>query len=170
MRIAMTLALGAALLLLEAVFAQLLDLELWLPHIGVALGVYLALDKEFLEGAGEIVVLAWVADLLSGGAPGVRALGITVTFLLVRLLSLRLTLKARSLRAVLVVLAAAVSQGVEVGLLALLGREWRLLEALWYGGLPSSLGAPLGLLLVQGALGRVDQWLRPKARGLVLRE
>lgn len=167
MRIAMTLVLGVLMLLLEAIGVEIFDVELWFPHVAVALAVYLALEKTFLEGAAEVLLLAWVAELLSGSPPGILSLALTVVFLLTRVANLRLSLRSRVLRLILVMLAAALAQSLQVLVLVVLGQPTHLLAALLYGGLPSALSAPLGFVVVQFVLGRVDDWLQPRNEGLL---
>lgn len=167
MRFLLTLITGLALLILEAAWVGVFDVDTFLPHVAPALILYLALQKDVFEGGVEAALIAWAADLLGAAPPGMNALALTLLFFALRAAGARLAYRSLLVRAGLAVAAAAFTQAVVLlALLVTLG-ELRLLASFGVAALPSCLAAPLGLLLTWPLLARIDAFFQPKTRNLL---
>ncbi|MBH25737.1 MAG: hypothetical protein CMH57_15125 [Myxococcales bacterium] len=152
-----TILVGIVLLLLESLLLDLFGLSLWLPHVASALVVYIALEREMFEGCVEVLGLAWVAELLSGSPPGVYALAVTLLFFGVRLSAVRLSYRAWPVRLGLSVVAALGLHALLLIILLMSGHPTSYVTTFALAGAPSSLAAPLGLVVVWLSLERLDE-------------
>ncbi len=158
------------LLLAEALLINLFGFDVLMPHLGVGLVIYLGTrSPQLFEAAAVTLILAWGADLLAATPPGTRAMALTVVFFLVRIFGTRLNVDSRVILGMLSVVAAALMMAIEVGIILALTGELSLLEPFLLGALPSSLMAPVGVLVSMVVLSRVEDFFSDRKGGLRLR-
>jgi hypothetical protein len=162
-----TLLAGFLLMLLEAVYIGLFAVDNWLPHIGVGVMIYLALRKGLFEACVAVLLLTWVADLLSAAPPGIVAMSLTLTFFAVYVSNRTVAYRGWPVRIALSVVAAIFAQTAAAVLLVAFSRELTVLPALAFSGLPSALLAPVGLVISWAALAWIDKTFAARQRGLL---
>ncbi len=159
MQTLITIAVCLALLLGEALAVELFNLDVWLPHVGVGIVVFLALRPPWVVGCAGVLAAAWWADLLGCSPPGVHALSLTLVFFIVKLGGQRLDGRSALVRTGVAVVAAGVLITLEALMVTMLGgAPWEPLAGFFIGALPSALAAPVGLVVAWGALDRVDRF------------
>ncbi len=162
-----TLIAGFLLLLFEAVYVGLFAVDNWLPHVGVGVMIYLALRKGLFEACVAVLLLAWVADLLSAAPPGVVAMSLTLTFFAVYVSNKTLAYRGWPVRIGLSLVAALFAQTASALMVVALTRELSVLPALALAGVPSALLAPVGLAVSWVALAWIDKTFAARQRGLL---
>ena len=147
---------GILLLLSEALLVDLFGVSTWYPHFAIGIIVYLALERELVDGCVCVIVLAWTAELLSGSPPGATALALSILFLIVRVSASRLSYRAFLVRFGLAIAAAIGFHVLQVMTLIASGHSAFYLKTLVFEGIPSCLFAPIGLLISWFIFERID--------------
>lgn len=158
----LTLIVSTLLLVLESLVVHAFDLDTYTPHVACSLVVYLALERSMGKGAFQTVIIAWMADLIAAGPPGVYGLALTLLFLLLKVSSSQITYASVPVRAALSIVAAALVQAIVLVVLLALGQGDGLARAFVLAALPSTLLAPIGLWMSWSALERLDDAFQKK--------
>jgi cell shape-determining protein MreD len=158
---------GALLLILESSAAGVFDLAVWVPHVGIGVVIYLALERDFAEAGLSTLLLAWVADLVGGAPPGIIGLSLTLVFFGVRLTTARFAYKRWLARVLLAVAAAFAQQTLVLAILLLVGNNVAILAPYALAALPSCLAAPIGMTLVWLPMSKLDGLFSRRSRRLL---
>lgn len=81
---------GLALLVLCSASLAALGVSGWVVYAGVVVAVHTSLRRPFADAAVIMLVVAWAADLLASGPPGMHGLMLTLAFFAVFALGQRI--------------------------------------------------------------------------------
>lgn len=147
---------GVALIVLESLALVLMGMESFALQAGLAVVIYLGLQRDLVRGAWGCIVLVLVLELFTAGPPGLYAVGGVAVFLIFHL-GRRLLQSGSVLTNMLAGAIAALVHGLTMMLVALFSVPDSNVPAAILWQLPVAvLGLAIGVPIVFGLLSYID--------------
>jgi hypothetical protein len=159
----LTWMVAMGLLVMEAALLAALGIESWSMQTPLVLTIFVALRRDFLDGALILAGLVIPIEWLAGGAGGYFSLGLVVVFLALHLVRGIIESEWGLSQAILALCAAGVHTLVMAATILLLDYHAGVLEAVLWGAIPGGLAAAVLIWPLGALLSRADSVLDPRS-------